>query len=155
MENKQEMVQEASRLTLHLIYGTADRNEKKILANIVESTSSYVENTIHEIAKEILDGGAIELAKADIIIAIKSVLTKEKDTKKRKTMLDEAIEDMDGKCVLAYVGGMYSYRKNSNLYRTIVDLGLKIEDRRKKWDVAVGAHRQSYYDGFQMAIVAL
>ena len=70
-------------------------------------------------------------------------------------MLDEDIERKHGKCVIEYVNGMHSYRANSNLYRAIVDLGLEMEDLGKTWDVAVGAHRRSYFEGFVMAIIAL
>lgn len=152
--NKMEMVNEAARFTLHVVYKVATRSEKKALNDLIRGIGD-VDHAVYDIANEIIDGGAIELTKAEIIIAIKSVL-KSKDTKKKRvTMLDEAIERKHGKCVIRYVVGMHSYRANGNLYRAIVDLGLEMEDLGKTWDVAVGAHRRSYFDGFQMAIVAL
>lgn len=70
-------------------------------------------------------------------------------------MLDREIKRKKGKYVLAYVDGLDSYSHNSNLYREIKRLGLDFKDKRKRWDVAVGAHKRNWGDGWKMAIISL
>lgn len=68
-----------------------------------------------------------------------------------QTMLDKAIA---GRKVLCYVNGLYAPRnKQSNLYKAILKAGYTPDDIGKDIDVAVGAHRRNYSDGFKMAVV--
>ena len=70
--------------------------------------------------------------------------------KRGHTLLEDAI---NGREVLAYVNGKYSLYPNSKLYKAIKQIGFSIEDIGKSIDIAIGARREHYTEGYKMAIV--
>ena len=71
----------------------------------------------------------------------------------RVSMLEERI---NGREVMAYVQGKYSYHSTSKLTRTIKALGLDPEGEDKTWAVVVGGRAGAAWStGYKMAIVRL
>lgn len=69
----------------------------------------------------------------------------------RKTMAQKVTEERqaNGQTLLGQTSGLYSFRKNSNLYRKLVELGLTENDV----DVRTGARAgRNANDGYQLLI---